>query len=177
MIAHSAFFLSLVALGTQVTTPPSGSTSTPDQSTAKSLAEEYTKLIPALIAVLAEDDQQTSSDASAALVALGRDAIPALLEAIEGDNNVIASRAAWVVGQMASGEYLPAEAIPVLIKALKNEDPQVKQAAAYAIKQLVFRSKGGQVHAGFGGGGGFGRRFENENWNVRPDKRPFVTKS
>ena len=106
----------------------------------KSLAAEYEKLIPALIGALGEEDQQTWSNASETLVALGYESVPALLKAIRGDNAEIRSRAAWAIGKIASGQYVPHEAVPVLIQALKDEDQLVKQAATYAIKQLVVNS-------------------------------------
>jgi len=96
-------------------------------------------LIPALLEALKDEDGEVSSNAYLSLSALGRDAVPALLETLQSKDKQRRAVAASILGHMAAegkGD-LARPALPALTKALKDEEKSVRRAAAWAIRQIL----------------------------------------
>jgi HEAT repeat protein len=87
--------------------------------------------IEALISELSCDDDAARSHAMSHLVALGRDASPALTRALAAERVGLRWRAAWALGKIAD----PATT-PDLLRALEDEDIGVRWLAAEALSSI-----------------------------------------
>lgn len=96
-------------------------------------------LVRALIKALKdkEEDEAVRSNAAQALVGLGRDAVPSLVELLKGEDNDLRIKAATILANMKAGQGQ--DAIPVLLKALKNkkEDKDFRRQATFALSQIL----------------------------------------
>jgi HEAT repeat protein len=96
-------------------------------------------LIPALIGAIKdkEEDETVRGNAAQALVGLGHEAVPAVLELLRSNNRDLRIKAAVVLANMKAGEAKGA--IPVLLKALKDrkEDRDFRRQATLALSQIV----------------------------------------
>jgi HEAT repeat protein len=102
-------------------------------SNAKQHAKETDRAaaIETLISELSSDDDATRSRAVHHLVALGRNASPALTRALAAERVGLRWRAAWALGKIAD----PATT-PDLLRALEDEDIGVRWLAAEALSSI-----------------------------------------
>lgn len=122
----------------------------------KSLTEQHKDLLPTLIEALKDKDKETQMMVEEAIIALGAEAVPGLIEAVDGKDTELRVPAAKLLGRMANEAGYPAkEAIPSLIKALKDQEASVRQASAFALARILQRSRPQRGFGGGGGGGGF----------------------
>jgi RNA polymerase sigma factor (sigma-70 family) len=89
---------------------------------------------PDLIRALADKDQEVRQRAGIALVRVGAEAVPALVEALKDKDPVIRAGSAQVLGEM--GSTVAASAVPALVKAMGDEDKRVREAAGWAYKRF-----------------------------------------
>lgn len=87
----------------------------------------------ALLVALRDDFDDTSMNASMALLYFGAPAVPHLIEALSDDVYWVRWRAAWVLGRMAPP---PVEAVPALTRALNDENRSVRQLGAQALGNI-----------------------------------------
>jgi len=99
----------------------------------------YKDVVPALIDVVKDRDEDDAvrANAAQALVGLGRHSVPALVELLKSKNNDLRVKAATILANMKAGEAH--DAIPVLLQALKNkqEDRDFRRQATFALAQIV----------------------------------------
>ena len=105
----------------------------------KEVGDPLNKLIPILIEVVKDRDEDDTvrGNAAQALVNFGRPAVPALIVLLEGKNNDLRIKAATILANMKAGEAQAA--LPVLVRALKNkkEDRDFRRQATFALSQIV----------------------------------------
>jgi len=103
------------------------------------VAMTHKELIPILIAVVKDrdEDETVRGNAAQALVNFGRHAVPSLIVLLESKNNDQRIKAATILANMKAGEAQ--EALPVLVRALKNkkEDRDFRRQATFALSQIV----------------------------------------
>jgi hypothetical protein len=91
-------------------------------------------VIPALIEVLRDNDQDTRQYAAMALAAMGSRAVEPLIGALKDKSRERRAAAAYALGQIGP----PARAaIPALVQTLKDDSPTVRRQAAYALSRIV----------------------------------------
>lgn len=93
--------------------------------------------VPALIATLADKDDELCVVARGSLVFFGTAAVPNLRRALSHDNMLIRMYCAEVLVEN-SIEYLP-EVVPQILNGLRQSDRRVRRQAAYALGQLDWR--------------------------------------
>jgi hypothetical protein len=96
-------------------------------------------LIKALLKASLDADGEVAQNASLALSALGRQAVPALIEALAAQDKEKRAQAAYVLGRMGEGGRGKdaEEALSTLTRLLDDEETTVRRAASWAIRQIV----------------------------------------
>jgi hypothetical protein len=106
------------------------------------LVERQPNLVPALLKVLGRGEPETEKPAFNALVALGADAVPALLDGVKGDNKLIQFHALRVLQAIAQNDYLPAEEVlPPVIKLVNGTDRDLRAVALNLLTELGRRDR------------------------------------
>ena len=84
-----------------------------------------------------DEDETVRSNAAQALVNLGRDAVPSVVELLTGKDNDLRIKAATILANMRPAQA--PEAIPILVAALKNkkEDKDFRRQASFALSQML----------------------------------------
>jgi HEAT repeat protein len=101
---------------------------------AQDLKDPPKQLIPALIRALSDPDQTCREGAASALASLGKPAVPAVLELLQGKDAALQARAATILRRSMGehGQRYPEVEGP-LILAAQSEDPRVCRAAELAL--------------------------------------------
>lgn len=90
--------------------------------------------VPALMAALKDDSEKVKSAAGRALAILGKDAEPALLDALKNDAE-LRSRVASIIHD----SLCLTQAVPTIVDLLRNnDDPPVRHSAAFVLRQYHF---------------------------------------
>jgi hypothetical protein len=114
--------------------------------------DDRTKLIATLLHATKDEDREVSQDCSEALTALGREAAPALVEALDGKDKELRLKAATILGMMGSKNAGDArDTLPALARALGDPDKEIRRAAAHAIRLIVAGSTGRGIPVPLGG--------------------------
>lgn len=92
------------------------------------------ELVPTLVVALKDPDLDVQQYARAALINLGPQAIPGLLQGLRSPNAELRRLCATLLGDIGGEEGMPS-----LIQSLQDPDTEVRRAAAYAISQIVRR--------------------------------------
>ena len=107
------------------------------QAAASALGKIGPQAVPALIEALGDGDAHVRQGASLALGLIGpeaREAVPLLIQALEGDEDwLVRSRAAYALGWIGPE---PSEAVPALVQALGDESEYVRSAVADALGEF-----------------------------------------
>jgi HEAT repeat protein len=93
-------------------------------------------LAPALIKLLADDNEVARSYAADALAKIGPAVLPLLAEALHGQAGRLRTGAAFAIGRMDL-ELESNEAKPLLEEALRHQDKEVRQAAAQPLQNIL----------------------------------------
>jgi len=96
--------------------------------------EEMGPLIEALVADLASHDDRTREKARHTLVAMGKDAVQSLIEALKDKRYLMRWEAAKALGEIADSA-----AAPALVEALEDEEFDVRWLAAIALIRMNIR--------------------------------------
>jgi RNA polymerase sigma factor (sigma-70 family) len=95
--------------------------------------------IPGLIQAAADNNWSIHQNAEGALVQLGADAVPALVEALKDKDPVIRTASAQILGQI--GPSAASSALPALARAMGDDNENVRKAAAKAYKRFPSQSQ------------------------------------
>ena len=96
-----------------------------------SIAQKNKKLIPILVAALADKSSSVGSAAVRAIASLGPEAVPALLEVLKGKKSpVLVIRAAEAIGRIGPQAKT---AVPLLVQMLKSSDWGMRASAITAL--------------------------------------------
>jgi len=90
--------------------------------------------ISGLILALRDKHPLVRQNAGSALVRVGAEAVPALVEALKDNDPVTRAAAAEILGQM--GPPTASSAVPALTKAMGDENEHVRKAASQAYKKF-----------------------------------------
>jgi HEAT repeat protein len=139
MKTFATFCLALVVLGTGTFAVGDEKSSQKDDPQDSPRRVGHKDIVRALMKVLKDKDEDDAirSHAAQALVGLGSDAVPSLIELLQGKDNDLRIKAATILANMKAGQGR--DAVPVLLKALKNkkEDKDYRRQAALALSQIV----------------------------------------
>jgi bilin biosynthesis protein len=92
--------------------------------------------VQGLIAAFNDSEAEVRNEAIEALVAIGRPAVPHLIEALDNSNVQIRRRAVLTLGKLNT---LAATAVPALQKKLQDEDPEVRALVAASLRLIQGR--------------------------------------
>lgn len=98
------------------------------------IGPEARAAIPALARVLRGNNHQLRWDAAAALWRIGKEAVPALTEALQSPDPDVLRAAAYALGEIGPDA---AGAVPALIRLLESPNSEVRSAAANTLPRIV----------------------------------------
>jgi HEAT repeat protein len=97
------------------------------------VGEELAQRIAGLIDALGAEPDSARRMAAASLGAIGPAAVPALLEALQGENKKVRPMAVLALGKIGTNSEA---VLPVLIKVLSDADKEVRAAAVDAVMEI-----------------------------------------
>jgi len=101
------------------------------------IGEKAKGVVPALIGAL----KQYYWNAATALIKIGVAAVPALVDALKGQDAEVRKKAAYALGEIGVGHRCGAAVVPALIDALKDKDAEVRGSAAEALGTIGEEAK------------------------------------
>jgi HEAT repeat protein len=104
------------------------------KSKVQGMVERNNSPLEPIIANLASHDDRTRERARQTLVAMGKDAVPSLIEALKDERYLMRWEAAKALGEIAN-----ADAAPALVEALEDEEFDVRWLAAIALIRMNIR--------------------------------------
>jgi HEAT repeat protein len=94
------------------------------------------QLVPVLVRALSDPNQKCREGAAWALASLGKPAVPAVLELLQGKDTALQARAARIFGTMGVlGQHYPELEAPLRLAA-QSDAAEVRAAALYAVRAL-----------------------------------------
>ena len=89
--------------------------------------------MPALVAALDDDEGKVRESAAHAIGLMGPEALPTLIEMLRHDDKYVRRHAVWALGKLGP---LARSALPDLCQALKDADPRTASGAAQSLGNL-----------------------------------------